>query len=454
MDLLKSLNIDELPEQQTRSSHLLQDHPEFDLQLGFDSCCYCGKKNPKVECPSCRRVKYCSRECRQKDATPVDANNDNDENEEPALGHTSVICSLLNLCNDDEAMEGQETAVEISKLDPERRNAALDRQVSEFESYPATLANVIMEAPPYQDTLKKCSGLGLTIHVIGASEDSELWKGHPDAIQAKQVLRGYADALAEISEQYKLSWIRLHFFGPDLPTQTIDQTVPIPPVQAKTSSAKLLVRTFRNHYRIDQGQNAVATSKPTTAVAVTSLPDIAVFFNPGFTCTDYDWDESLSFLKIHPTPFLVATNTEMESLADIQYLRERQLFLDIPAGLKALLSRGEEEDTGGEAYNDDDDDDNDDTETTESRSFFSVNPYAGLRVRQSGTMANDLYVKSRWIFGGITANAPTTITTTTTTTNKSKREASVTTVTAVVEGRKKRRTKGSSNSKASNPALI
>ena len=33
--------------------------------------------------------------------------------------------------------------------------------------------------------------------------------------------------------------------------------------------------------------------------------------------------------------------------------------------------------------------------------FFSLNPYAGLRVRQSGTMGNDLYVKNRWIIGGL-----------------------------------------------------
>ena len=57
---------------------------------------------------------------------------------------------------------------------------------------------------------------------------------------------------------------------------------------------------------------------------------------------------------------------------------------------------------GGDVDDDADDDnlyhseeDDDDNET-----FFSVNPFCGYRVRQSGTMANDLYVKSRWIFGG------------------------------------------------------
>jgi hypothetical protein len=432
MDLLLSLNISELPEQQTRSSHLLKDYPEFDLKLGFDSCCYCGKKNPDVECVSCRRVKYCSNECRQSDASPIV--NGDDENDEQALGHTSVICSLLNLCNDDDAMVGQGGTENSNRLKLDQRNAAVDRQASEFESYPATLANVLMEAPPYQETLKECSGRGLTIHVIGASEDSELWKGHPNPNQEKQVFRGYADALAEISEQYRLPWICLHFFGPELPTKPIEQTLPIPLAQANTSSsslAKLLVRTFRINYgMVEQGSNALTT----TTEAAALLPDVAVFFNPGFTCTEYDWEGSLSFFKTHPTPFLVATNTEMEAIADIQYLKECQLFEDVPAGLKSLLF-----------HSGDNEDDDEDEDTTESPSFFSINPYAGLRVRQNQTMANDLYVKSRWIFGGISGKTKTKRTI--------KRSASAT-VTKGEESSKKRRLKGSGNCKTSNPALI
>jgi hypothetical protein len=414
MDLLESLNVDDLPEQQTRTSHLLQDHPDFDLKLGFDSCCCCGKKNPKLECPSCRRVKYCSKECCEKDASLVFDNDD-----EQALGHTSVICSLLNLCNDDEIVEGQDPT-EMSTLDDDRKSAATDRSVSELESYPATLANVIMDGPPYQDTLQRCKGEGLTIHVIGASPDSELWKGHPDVKQEKKVWEGYADALAEIAEKYKLPWIRLHFFGPELPKTTIDKTVPIPAVQASKSAAKLLVRSFNTDYQVKDDKDE-------------NLPDTAVFFNPGFTCTDYDWEPSLSYFQSHQVPFLVATNTEMECMADIQYLMDRQIFQDIPAGLKSMLVGGgdaEEAEEGGETGED-----------VGSVSFFSLNPYAGLRVRQSGTMANDLYVKSRWIFGGITAVKPS---------EPKKRTAG----TADASNKKKRRTHGSGNSKTSNPALI
>ena len=40
-------------------------------------------------------------------------------------------------------------------------------------------------------------------------------------------------------------------------------------------------------------------------------------------------------------------------------------------------------------------------EDSERSFFFNENPYAGLRVQQSGTMGNDLYVKNSWIVGGL-----------------------------------------------------
>ncbi|KAL3902710.1 MAG: hypothetical protein SGARI_005706, partial [Bacillariaceae sp.] len=384
MDLLQSLNLDDLPEQQTRTVHLLKNYPDFDLKLGFDSCCSCGKEKPTVECESCHRVKYCSKDCRTKDSSPAAlgneyAINDNneEEEEEQALGHTSVICALLGLCNDDEMIEGGDDSAEMSTMDKTRRTAATDRLVSEFESYPATLANVIMEGPCYQKVLESCSGETLTIHVIGASEDSELWKGHPDPVQEKKVFAGYADALAEIAENYKLHSISLEFFGPECPKENIDTRLSIPPVQKATGTSSLNVKTFNKDYKVD-GKN--------------SLPNIVVFFNPGFTCPDYDWESSLSILQQHEIPFLVTTNTEMEAMADIQFLHDRGIFVDIPAGLKGMFQ-------DGEADGEDEDEESDDDGS--SSSFFSLNPYAGLRVRQSGTMANDLYVKSRWIFGGI-----------------------------------------------------
>jgi hypothetical protein len=428
MDLLESLNIDDLPEQQTRTVHLLKDHPDFNLKLGFDCCCVCGKPNPKIECQECHRVNYCSKECCHKDNTQQ-INDNNEEGEEQALGHTSVICALLGLCNDDEAVEDDP---KNSKIGKERLNAAKDRLASEFESYPATLANIIMEGPCYQDTLEKCTGESLTIHVIGASEDSELWQGHPDPSQERKVFDCYADALAEIAESYKIQCINLHFFGPACPKRKIDRTVVIPQIQQqqgkKSSSrtAKLHVQTRNEDYNLDNNKQ--------------SSPDIIVFFNPGFTCPDYDWEKSLSCVKKMEIPFLVTTNTEVEAIADLQYLMDREILFDIPPGLNAILQMNSDEDDGGSPP--DDDEDADDCTT-----FLSLNPYAGNRVRQSGTMANDLYVKSRWVFGGISSTKLSLQT--------KKRETPSSSGEGLAEGnKKKRRVERSGNTKKTNPALV
>jgi hypothetical protein len=87
----------------------------------------------------------------------------------------------------------------------------------------------------------------------------------------------------------------------------------------------------------------------------------------------------------------------MEAMADLQFLHDQCILLDIPKGLDQMLQDG-----GLDPHADNEDDNEDCVDST--CSFFSLNPYAGLRVRQSGTMANDLYAKSRWILGGISSS--------------------------------------------------
>eukprot|EP00536_Pseudo-nitzschia_multiseries_P016379 jgi/Psemu1/69845/estExt_Genemark1.C_10960019 len=430
MDLLASLNLEDLPEQQTRIPTLFGSDPDFDRKLGFDSCCACGKASTKVECSSCHRVKYCSDECRKEDSLPRGGCGDNeDEEEERALGHTSVICALLGLCNDDEAVEAGDEK-ELSSFSADRRTAATDRVASEFESYPATLANVLMEGPCYQEALRKSAGSTLTIHVIGASTDSELWEGHPNKEQERNVYGCYADALAEISEQFKTKTIVLQFFGPQCPQNDFDEVLDVPPIRAKQSSTKLRVTTSNVDY---DGRATNGTQRP---------PDVLVFFNPGFTCPDYAWEKTLvSCMKDNQFPFLVTTNTEMEALADMQYLYDREFFQDIPPALKDIL---ENNGGPGESATEDDDDNNNSLGDGDgdSSSFFSLNPYCGMRVRQSGTMANDLYVKSRWIFGGFSGPIRDDIT-------ASKKEAD-----ECSTGKRKRVEGASANSKKANPALV
>jgi len=345
------------------------------------------------------RVFYCSDECRRKDSIPItNLSSEVDEvGEEQALGHTSVICALLCLCSDDEVVEGDDEK-ELSDLTTKRRNVAADRVASEFESFPSTLANVIMEGPCYQETLKKAARSILTIHVIGSSNYSELWEGHPDEMQQRNVFSCYGDALAEIAESYKMNSILLQFFGPECPKKNIDKIVDIPPVlQSKKyeSLTKLRVMTFNTEY-----DGSVTNGKDRFS------PDILVFFNPGFTCPDYAWEKTLaSCMKNKQLPFLVTTNTEMEAIADMQFLFDRKLFQDISPTLQSILQDNDDDNNYGDEDNigngdNDNDNDNDNDGSGDISSFFSLNPYSGLRVRQSGTMANDLFVKSRWIFGG------------------------------------------------------
>ncbi len=396
MDILQSLNLDDqLPEQQTRIIHLTADETtEFELRLGFDACCTCGKAEPMIECENCHRVSYCSVECRNIDS---EANLDDDH----ALGHSAVICTLLAACNDDEAVEdGKGHLLDSSQ----RRTAAVDRVTSEFESYPATLANVIMDGPCFQDTLNKVAKGSLTIHIIGASVDSELWVGHPDSSQTSRVFHCYAEALADIADRFKLQAIHLYFIGPDCPEIDGEAKVKIPSIQSSKSECILSTTTIRNDYN----KKTLRNNKVTNA-------DIVVFFNPGFTCPDYSWDEGLHTIP-QGTPCLVTTNTELEGVNDIEYLLKADIISGIPAGLAMMLN----EETPEAVFTDD--------------TFFSLNPHTGSRVRQSGTMANDLYVKNRWIFGGMLGNPPSD--------------------TCLKVPAKKQRIEGSGNSKRSNPALV
>ena len=396
MDFLASLNLLDLPEQQTRTSQLTESQPEFQLELGFNACCTCGKAAPKWECQNCHRVKYCSKICQEKDSSlPTDE-------DEEAVGHSGLVCAVLRLCNDDEAVEKGGG----KSLNEKKRHAAVDRLVSEFESYPATLANVLMEGPCYQDVLHKASGGTLTIHVVGASVDSELWEGHPESSQERNVFKCYAEALAEVAESHNLDGIQLQFIGPDCPIKDITESVLLPVVQRKKSSSQLKVKTLKGEYNKRVLQSGKVAS-----------PDVVVFFNPGFTCPDYSWEKALVGIE-KDVPFLVTSNTELEGIADIQYLLQKSLIQEIPVGLAEILKEDFLDDTG--EYDTD--------------SFFSVNPFCGNRVRQSGTMANDLYVKNRWMFGGIFGSRP-----------KTQVETKPT---------KKIKIEGSGNSKKVNPALV
>ena len=346
MDFLASLNLDELPEQQTRAAHLSQKlSRDLDLRLGFNCCCSCGKQQVAlVACPNCKRVSYCSDACRTEDTRPTV------DDDEGAMGHSSIICSVLKLCNDDEdAEEG------IGGTDASR-----NRVRSELESYPATMANILREGPCYQEFISSV-GNDLYIHVIGASEDAELWNSESGLLEA------YSDALLQLAEDFGISTIHLHMIGPDCPERNIDDERTLPYERNGSKTFTLHLQTHKTVYTADLLQDI-------------SNPHIVVLFNPGFTCPDYDWEETIGLLD-HGIAFLSTTNTEMEGVSDCNYLMDKKLLPHLPPLAAEIM--------GVEGYGD--------------LTFFSENPYAGSRIRQSGTMANDVYVKNRWMIGGILA---------------------------------------------------
>lgn len=348
MDLLASLQLDSLPEQQTRAAHLGKRFAKDpDLRLGFNACCTCGKKGPSVECKGCCRVRYCSDECRVKDTqcSPTDE-------EEGAMGHSSIICSVLRLCQDDEDAEEQ-----VGGTD-----AARDRVRSELESYPATMSNILREGPCYQELLQSV-GTELVIHIVGASTDSELWNGQDNFVAA------YGEALLQLAEDFRFDSIQLHMIGPECPEDPIREDRTMPYQQKNGSQYNLAFRTHQCSY-----SKEILGSIPKAHVVV--------FFNPGFTCPDYDWNETVACLE-YGTALLLTTNTEMEGVSDCNFLLQEKLIPSLPPMVAEIMGSYEE----GQG---------DDV-------FFSENPYAGSRVRQSGTMANDLYCKNRWMLASILA---------------------------------------------------
>lgn len=214
MDLLASLGLENaLPEQSTRLVHpgvisalekcsAAHDNnggggndnnsdDDGQCRLGFNYCLTCGasltttkrshqttattaaasactteRAKKIITCKGCNRVNYCSELCRRIDAEPQQQlqhgtnGEDNDVEggvDENAVGHSPVICSLLNLCNDDELVEDElydnDDSKSDSKLNSSNNNnqkyeIAKYRIQTERESYPATLFNMLSDDGP------------------------------------------------------------------------------------------------------------------------------------------------------------------------------------------------------------------------------------------------------------------------------------------------------------------
>ena len=310
------------------------------------------------------------------------------------------------------------------------------------ESYPASLANILLQGPCYQETLKKLSSSSssvvadvtsgecanrtrrLVIHIIGASEESELWGGnnvsveHDHSHNSKTDFRktsnddaydAYSSAMTEILTKYPFDIIHIYFVGPNF-SEKRKQVVRyirndgdndnndrkkcklILEINKSNYNAKYLNGTGNYDNCNDQDTAASSLSTP-------SPPDIVMFFNPGFTCPDYDWMECLNSI-LPKIPILVTTNTEMEVVADCRLLWENGYVKALPEYMLDIIygddgtknTANDQHDKLGNNCHD---------ELQSGITFFGENPYAGIRIRQSGNMANDVFLKNRWMFGGI-----------------------------------------------------
>lgn len=441
-----------MPEQQTRIndkiSAALETNPN--IRLGFDACCNCakplkGSDKEDVCCKGCRQVWYCSKECRREDGENHDSNNE----EEQGRGHSAIICALCKLCNIDEEVENEvrklgklilssdKTSAKTSSkksrknFSDEEKRAAYDRISTEYESYPATLTNVMMDAPCFEPTLEKfmvkrrckktrqsdieedeqLNNNTLTIHIIGASKESELWGDFK--LDTSDATNAYTEALSELAATYKgLRKINLIFIGPNCPTDNLHvvKTMDDIDIDEETSTQESGKKRKRNDHHGKRCQVVIEThchnyewkylnskeshsKKKGKHSSLLSKPDIVTFFNPGFTCPDYDWSEALKACQDRDarmkTPFFVTTNTEMEAIADVQYLHQHGYIDSLPSMVADIVNEGKldhDSDTFDHSEN--------------SAIFFGENINAGNRVRQSGNMANDLFCKNKYIFGG------------------------------------------------------
>ncbi|KAL7534675.1 hypothetical protein ACHAXR_006028 [Thalassiosira sp. AJA248-18] len=461
MDLLSSLGLgNALPEQSTRlTSHpgiikaLNNTDDDDDVRLGFNACLHCGSKlvlKKDVSCMGCKRVKYCSTSCRKADSEEDNTTTTSSlyPEDDAACGHSPVICALLNLCNDDEDAEEEYYSKNNNDLKAvvappttdqkkKKKEAATYRIQTELESYPATLFNILSEGPDWfveamtrrlrfrqdvrspekkqrrgkrdrEQASSTTSSRELVLHIVGASVHSELWGwqgGKTKTTNEEEgvpVLNAYAEAASNLTSylqnllEISSISIRCVFVGPDCPKVSTSVKVPIPSdgSSKKSSLSTLIFETHCCNY------GDTTTSKK----QYSSSPDAIIFFNPGFSCMDYDWSKALlaassssassSSSITGPTPFLITTNTEMEGYADTKYLLDGGYInaQSLPHHILEAIGDHTNTTTGKEDQEEEDE---------ATFFFFGENPYSGMRVRQSGTMGNDLYVKNRWIVGGL-----------------------------------------------------
>ncbi|GLI69088.1 hypothetical protein VaNZ11_013633 [Volvox africanus] len=214
-------------------------------------------------------------------------------------------------------------------------------------SYAYTATYALQNIPAAREAARRAKdeGRSLELVVLGAAADAELGD-----ISSWQVIAAALD-----------QDVRIMFVGPEVSEHL---------ASTEAQQGRVTMRFEQGTY--EQGVTDQHGLQHREA------PDIYFAFNPGFTCPDYDWTETVkSLVRVRRSPtggslgggqqtsgtdevpcLVVATNTSVEAQMEAEWLHEYGWRGDDPA---------------------------------------SPNPYTSLKLAQSGTLANDVYRKNAWL---------------------------------------------------------
>ena len=280
--------------------------------LGINACAVCAQPEVEngVECKLCQNIYNCSQTCLNKDTT----------------SHNKLICKLLKQCAADDSYENSQTSISQSRASSTHEDQLEDssqtetetklRLQSEQDSYPKTLHHQHLQHLSALSTgSSHCHPERLVYHVIGAS---------PAELQA---LPTYLSLFSQQSPQISLS-----FIGPQLNSDS-NYSVPAnsnsnmsedsdPSLHSSSlarSNPQIICIPYK--YEVYASSSSDSPIQPAQEILdetkagnnskniLYEKPDYCVFFNPGFTCLDYEWEKALSCIPAN-TAFFATTNTE------------------------------------------------------------------------------------------------------------------------------------------------
>ncbi|KAG2499976.1 hypothetical protein HYH03_002261 [Edaphochlamys debaryana] len=212
-------------------------------------------------------------------------------------------------------------------------------------SYAYTAAHALRTLPAAKTAVASTAAAArpLQLIVLGAAGDAELadpssWQVVADAVDTD---------------------VRIVFVGPEVP-------------DSLAGTGAQYGRVSQWYLQSTYGDDSLtAAAERTGQAAVLQHPDAFLAFNPGFTCPDYEWVETLAALSKAVRPgqaqaagggrgpcLIVATNTRLEADMENDMLREQGWVAVSPS---------------------------------------APNPFTSLKAQQNGVYANDCYRKNAWL---------------------------------------------------------